>query len=116
MEGQAILELGDVVIAALACVIGDMDAYTQVGTHNDHRHVESQTHTSAQRQLIEEITHLELAAGTVIIILQQPDIAGIQEYSALEVAQNRETVLGIGFKLESSGLVIISVAITIFGI
>ena len=63
MEGQqAIFDSGDVEITAIASVIGGVNAYTQVGAHHEHRHVETQTHASTHRQLVEEILHLQLSA------------------------------------------------------
>ena len=70
VEGEAVLEFGDVVVAALAGVIGGVDADTQVGTNDEHRHVETQADTCTQSQFVEEILHLQLTTSTVIILLQ----------------------------------------------
>ena len=110
MEAQRFFEAGDVEVTALARVVWGMNGETQVGTHNEHRHVEAQTHTSTQSQLVKEILHLQLPARAILVVLEQPDVAGIKENSAIEVTQNREAELGIGLELEGTCLVIVIVA------
>lgn len=108
MEGQAVFELGDVVVSALACIVGGMDANAQIGTNHDHAHVKSQTQTSAHSQLVEEFLHSQLAALALGVILEQPHIASVEKYGSVQVAQYREAVLPVVFKFESASLVIVA--------
>ena len=86
-----------------------MDANTQIGTHHEHGHIKAQAQARSQCQLVKEILHLQLSARTSIVILQQPDVAGIEKYSAVEISQNGETILDIGLKLERTSLVVVSI-------
>ena len=113
MERKGFLETGHIEIAALASIVGGMDTNTQVGTHHEHGHIKAQAQARSQRQFVKEILHLQLTTGTAFIILQQPDVAGIKEDSAVEITQDWETVLDIGLKLECTRLVVIAIRHTV---
>lgn len=111
MESKAALERSHVEIASFASVVRRMDAYTEVSTKDEHIHIEAQTKTCADCNVFQKIAVGDAPSRTAVITLQQPNIAGIKESCAMQIAKNRETIFAIGFKAESTRLIIVGIGI-----
>lgn len=95
-----------------------MDAYAEIAAYHQHAYVETQSGTCAKGYVAEKRLGLEPSAGTLRIILEQPHIAGVEEHRSVKRPEYRETVLDIGFKFESTGLVEVivgAVAVVVIG-
>lgn len=111
VEGQGVLEGCHVVVAAFAGVVGGMDSDAEVGAEYEHGDVETESHTGAEGDVLEECGGFQLPAGAEWVFLQQPDVARVDEYGAVERADYREAVFGVKLELECTCLVEIAVAL-----
>lgn len=102
MKTQAIFERGQVVIALLAGVVGQMQ--TDPHIHTDHQEGEhiADSGTCAQGQVFEEPAPFQLAARTLLIASQEPDVTTIHEEGGMQIAHDRESVFQVGFELDVS--------------
>lgn len=110
VEGEGVLEGGEVVVAGFAGVVGGMEADAEVGAEHQHGDVEAQSEAGAEGYVLEEGRCLELAAGTQRVFLQQPYVTGIEKQGAMHGADDGEAVFDVEFKLEGTGLIEVSVA------
>ena len=109
VESQGVAERGHVVVASAAGVPRGVDADAEVGADHEHADVEAQTGSGAEGKVAQERAGAQCAAGTLRIRLEQPHIAGIEEYGAVERAEDREAVLGVELDLKRTGLVEVAV-------
>ena len=105
VDGKGILELGDIVVGGFACVVGIMDAHTEVETEDEEVEVVAESETCADGERLEETALTELAMWVHIVAMHEPDVARIEEESTLESIDDGETILGIEFEFHVTSLV-----------
>ena len=80
VEAQAVLEAGDVVITLFVRIrIGRVQADAEVGADDQNADVITQSEARAQGDLVQEALPFQLRAGAFGVVLQQPDVAGVEE-------------------------------------
>ena len=77
-----------------------MEADSAIYPHDDELQIVAQSHSRTEREVLQETAPLQLAAGTVRVFVNQPNIAGIEESGPLQIPKNREAVLQVGFKFQ----------------
>ena len=100
VEGKAVFKRSHIVVTAASGFIRSMDADAKVGTQHQHVHVEAQTYAGAHSYVVKEIASSELRTRALLVFLQQPHIAHVEEYSPVQEPENGKTVFGIQFKFE----------------
>ena len=108
MEGECLLE-GDVEIMVRAVVIRGVETIAEITAKHKHPDVDSQSDSGAEREIPQKSLAAQFASGACRIILEKPDIAGIQEYGTVQDTDYREPVFGVQFQFECSCLVEIPV-------
>ena len=111
MEAQTVFELRNVVITALLGLVRDMKPDSAIDAHHDELQIITQTDTRPQSKVFQEIPPFQLPARTIRVLMNQPDIAGIQENRAIQSGKNRETIFQIRLEFQVSGLVYIAILI-----
>ena len=112
MEAQAVLEAGDVVITLFVRIrIGRVQADAEVGADDQNADVITQSEARAQGDLVQEALPFQLRAGAFGVVLQQPDVAGVEEYGSAELPEEPEAVFDVGLQFEIARLVEVSVAV-----
>ena len=110
MPCKSIPEIGYVVVAALACVVRRVQGNSEVDTHDKEIKVVAESESGVKGYLLGKFAQLELSSGAALLFLQQPHIAGIYKQCAVQVAEHVETVFGVCFKFQGTGLVKVRVA------
>ena len=105
VEAEGILEAGDVVVARTACVIGRMDADANVETQDKEVEIVAEAEASAEGYVVSEVLGVDGSTRAVFVGLHEPYVACVEEDGTVEVADERETVLDVGFKFHVAGLV-----------
>ena len=107
MDGLAVAETRNVIETIFPGVVRQMKADTPVESENEELEVIPQSNACAYSHLAEELAHLEeLGIGLVCIIICQiikidvPNIAGIEENSALEIPEKAGAVFQVGLQLD----------------
>lgn len=112
MESQPVLETLNVVIAPPVGVrIGRVDADAEVGAQHQVADVVAQAESRAEGDLVPESPPLEFGARPQGVVLQQPDVARIEEQSAVEASHDAEAEFDVGLELEVARLIQVAVAI-----
>ena len=114
MQSHTVFEPGNVVITALAGVVGYVEGDTPVQTQHKEGEVVADTYTCAQRNAVEELAGIDIATGAGFVLAHEPYVAGVEEggtveVTAQEVGQDAETVLYVGLELDVARLVYIRV-------
>ena len=81
----------------------------EITTDYHHTDIHTQTDTGAESYVAEEGFPLDETAWTHRVILEQPDVAGINEERTMEHTHYRETVFRVELKLEGTRLIEIPV-------
>ena len=79
MYAQGILELRDIVISFLACLVWNMQAYAAIDTKDNEIQVIPYAQPGSQSQIPEKPSPFHLPAMPLGVIVDQPDVPGIQE-------------------------------------
>ena len=108
MEREGVLER-DVEIAAPPRVVWGVESITEIAAYHHHAYVDAQADTRAERDVAQERLAFKLAAGTQRVVLEQPDVARVNERRAMKDADDREPILRVELELERTRLVEISV-------
>ena len=77
MEAEAVFETWHVEVAALACIVGGVNADPQVGTMHEHILIEAHTHACALSKVVEEVLQRDFATWAIVVFLEQPHITSI---------------------------------------
>ena len=110
MECERIFER-DVEIARVAGVVWRVQAIAKVTAYHHHAEINAESDTGAERDVAQECLAGQQTARTHRVILEKPDVAGVEKGCAMEYAVDRKPVFGVEFKLECTGLIEISVLV-----
>ena len=113
MVAHAFLEAGDVVVARLARLVGQVQADAHVETDDQEVHVVANAEARAQRQVFQEASGLEAAAGAVGIVAHQPDVAAVEEGGPTQVAHDGEAILQVGLELDVARAVDVGILVVV---
>ena len=108
VETEAVLEFAHIVVGRFACVVGGMNAYTEVETEDEELEVVADTKACAHCHGLEETTITEATTRVLVIAVHEPHIACIEEECALKGVDQGETILGIHLQLGVARLVKVS--------
>lgn len=107
MESLIVLEAVVVEIARLARIERHVQTDTPIETQNEEIEVVTQSDTGVQRQIVEETAKRELTIGkystgvfVLIILIEVPDVTGIEEESTMKTAKQLATVFEVAYKLD----------------
>lgn len=64
VEGHGFPEIGEVVVAFFAGVVGGVEADAEVATEDEHADVEAEAYSGAEGEVLEEGAGTQCAAGT----------------------------------------------------
>ena len=112
MEGKAVLELADVVVASAPIVSRVVECNAEIETEDKEVKVIAQTYAGAEGNVVGKMLQFERTPGTMLIFVHEPHVAGINKKGTAETAENGEAKLDVGFELDVAGLVHIRVART----
>ena len=115
MYAQGILELRDIVISFLACLVWNMQAYAAIDTKDNEIQVIPYAQPSPQSQIPEKPSPFHLPAMPLGVIVDQPDGPGIQEGRPIQTADSREAVFQVRLELQIPRLVNIAIAVVRVG-
>ena len=79
MEAEPVLELRDVIIPTLACIVRSMQGNTQIQTKYQEFQIVAHTHTGTQSYALGKIAQGKLSARTTLFLTEQPYITRIEE-------------------------------------
>ena len=101
MEGkvsaQAWMDNG---IVCLFLFVGRVDCFhTQVETQDEIVEVQSNAHTVAHSQIVEQSRELELSAWLVLIVAERPDVSCIDKERPVELPKQKRTVFQVHVEL-----------------
>ena len=85
MEREGVLER-DVEIATPPRVVWGVKSITEIAAYHHHAYVDAQADTRAERDVAQERLAFKLAAGTQRVVLEQPDVARVNERRAMKDA------------------------------
>ena len=100
MQGQAVLELADIVISVTIEFRRIMEADAAVEAEDEEVQVVTQAEAGAQGDLFGKFLQREGSVGASCIGAEQPDVARIEEDGAVEVGDEVEAVFYIGFQAD----------------
>ena len=106
---QGFAETGHVVVSGFACVVGGMDAYSQVETDDQEVQVVPEAYTCSQGYGIAEVGHVYLPTRLLVVLAQQPYVTGIDKGGSVQVGDYGEAVFYVGLELQVASLVYIGV-------
>ena len=105
VEGEGVLEFGNVVVRRLSCVVRGVNADAKVEAKNKEIEVVAQSETCAESQGLEEAIVFERATDVIAVLTHKPDITGIDEKGTLESIDEGETVFCVEFKFYITRLI-----------
>ena len=82
-----------------------MDADAEVEAQDEEVQVIAYAYAGAEGDGLAEVGHVDFAAGLLLIVTDEPDVAGVNEGGAVQVGDDGEAVFDVGFELEVAGLV-----------
>ena len=109
MERKGILE-GDVEIMGRTVVVGHVEPVAEVSANHHHPYIHAQADARAEGYVLQEGLPLELSSRAQGIVLQKPDVAGVEEDGPMQHADDGEAVFRVELKLKRTGLVEVAVA------
>lgn len=113
MITHSILEAWDVVVTALACLVGQVQTDTHIEADDDKRQYVTKSGARAQSQIVEETAPFELATGSFGIFSEQPDVTAIEEGRAFQVSQDGESIFQVRFELQVAGPIDIGIGVVL---
>lgn len=113
MITHSILEAWDVVVTALASLVGQVQTDTHIEADDDKRQYVTKSGARAQSQIVEETAPFELATGPFGIFSEQPDVTAIEEGRAFQVSQDGESIFQVRFELQVTGPIDIGIGIVL---
>ena len=111
MHAQPIAEIRDVVVPALARIIGHMEGDATIDADDEELQVVAQTEACPECEVLQEAAPLHLPARAARVVVYRPDIPGIEEGGSVQIAEDGEAVLEVGFQLQVAGLVDVAVLV-----
>ena len=111
MHAQPVAEIRDIVIPAFARIVGHMEGDATVDAHDEELQVVAQTETRPEGEVLQEAAPLHLPARAARVVVDRPDIPGIEEGGSVQIAEDGEAVLEVGFQLQVAGLVDVAILV-----
>ena len=105
VEGEGVLEFGNVVVRRLSCVVRGVNADAKVEAKNKEIEVVAQSETCAESQGLEEAIVFERATDVIAVLTHKPHVTGIDEEGTLECIDEGETVFCVEFKFYITRLI-----------
>ena len=105
VEAKIIFELTNVEVGGNACVVGDMDADTEVETQDEEVEVVTDAETCTDSKVFEEFTGSEFSTRMIRVVVHEPHIASIDKEGTLDGVEDGESVFGIKLQFEVARLV-----------
>lgn len=100
MDADAIAEFLDVVVRGLFGGVWVVDADAKVEAQNEVFHVVTEAEACAEGDGVEESFVAEQTARVVVGISREPYVSCIDKECSIEVGNDVETILHVGFELE----------------
>ena len=95
MEAKIIFELADVKVGGNACVVGNMDADTEVETQDEEVEVVTDAETCTDSKVFEEFTGSEFSTRMIRVVVHKPHVTGIDKEGTLDGVEDGESVFGV---------------------
>lgn len=112
MEGETVAEAFDVVESLSRGGVGRVEPDAEVEAQHQEVEVVAQAGAGAQGDVAERARR-ELAVGARRVVAQQPYVAGVEEYRAVQAAEEAGPQLQVGLELEVARLVDVGVLLVL---
>ena len=99
MDADAIAEFLDVVVRLFGGVWA-VDSDTEVEAENEIFHVVTEAEACAERDGVEESLVAEQTAWVIVCVFREPYVSCIDKQCSIEVGNDVEAILHVGFELE----------------
>ena len=109
MEGKGVLEFPYVVVSAPVGIGRSVESNAEVEAQYKELKVVAYAHAGTKGKIVEESGCLQGTTGALLVLTQEPYVAGIKEQGSLQTAHEGETIFHIGLKLEIARLVHIGI-------